>query len=156
MSTDIHRFVAVAAAYIMDRLAPPLAAFLAQEGADDVADNAGRDALRAALAVWMADIAAGRAEAALAPTRFADAIEAIWTLSIVAAQTPVGQADPDWVDVLLAPDGARATAIALAAARALDLLRGTDVAGEVGARQRQMVERIAAGVAVQARAQHLH
>ena len=106
--------------------------------------------------MWIADLKAGRPDEALAPTRSADAIEAIWRLSIGAARTPIGQSDPDWVEFVVTPAGARATAVALAAAQALDMLRGTDVEGEVSARQRQMVERVAASVAEQAVAQRLH
>ena len=156
MSADVFRFVAIAAAFVQSKLVPPLTAFLASEARNGAAAGAGYEALCASLAAWIADIEAGRADEALSPERFADVIEAIWMLSIVGVRTPFGQSDPDYVDILFTPAGVRATHLALAAARALDVLRSTDVAGEVAGRQHAMVERIASSVGSQVPAHSVH
>lgn len=157
MSMRDSRFTAIAAEFITDHLAPLIAGLLAEDAAaQPVVPNDDRDVLRARLLAWLREIEEGRADAALAPERLADALEILWLFAIVAVRTPAAQTDPDWVDVLMTPAGARAIAIADAATRALDLLRGTDVAGVLADRQLAQIERIAALVGAAANGRNLH
>ena len=145
MSTDNSQFVAIAAEFLLDRLAPLLRGRLAS----DTRADSGSIAMRARIAAWLDDLQAGRVEAALDPMRLAGALETLWMLSIVGVLAPRGNADARYVDIALRPEDAAALNLAVAAVTALDALRGSTAIATFRNAQRNMAEEFAAMICAQ-------
>jgi len=141
-----HQFVAIAAAFLLDHLAPQLRGRLAS----DTRADSGSIAMRARIAAWLDDLQAGRVEAALDPMRLAGALETLWMLSIVGVLAPRGNADARYVDIALRPEDAAALNLAVAAVTALDALRGSTAIATFRNAQRNMAEEFATTIGAQA------
>ncbi|SEA96343.1 hypothetical protein [Rubrimonas cliftonensis] len=109
---------------------------------DEPGDDAAREPLLACVRAWVADLAAGWDAVALEPARLAHVLETVWRLSIVRL-LPSPDAEGRFVDVAVRADLTRALDLAVAAVRALDLLRDTDVIDRFSARRFALVEAMA-------------
>lgn len=133
-------FTTMAADMLRKSVLPPLHRELAALEAAPCVE--GRERLVTNVLAWTADLVAGRDEDALAPARYALALETIWLLSIVGIVPNPGK-DSRFVDFLLRPDLTRALDLAVAAADALDLLRETGVGDAYRRRQLDLVDMMA-------------
>ena len=82
----------------------------------------------------------------VAPAQLALALETIWMLSIVGI-VPDADKDARFVDIVLRPDLTRPLDLAVAAADALDLLRGSSVGDAFRRRQTHLVDMMAMAMA---------
>jgi len=146
MSANHSQFVAIAAEFLLDHLAPRLRGRLAS----DTRADAGSVAMSACISAWLDDLQGGRVEAALEPTRLARALESLWKWGIVCVLTPPGQVDPEYVDIAVKPEDVAVLDLAVAAVTALDTLRGTAVAAAFRCAQRKMIEEFAIMLGAQA------
>lgn len=146
MSVNHKNFVAIAADFLLDHVAPPLRGRLASDTRVDV----GSVAMRARLSAWLDDLEGGRVEAALEPTRLARVLETWWKWGLVCVWATPGQLDPDHVDVAMKREDVAVLDLAVASVTALDSLRSTDVVGAFQHAQRAMIERMVVMIAAKA------
>ena len=146
MTATPSDFTTAAAEFFRTIVVPSLQSGLA--ALETTRNVAGHERVVASVVSWANDFNVGRDAAALAPAQLARALETIWLLAVVEIMPNVDK-DARFVDIVLLPDLTRPLDLAVAAADALDMLRGSSVGEVFRRRQAHLVDLMATAMADQ-------